>query len=386
MFSIGKLTVVGVGLIGGSVALAARRRGVAARVVGVDCRPEALGRALDRGLLDEATGDLAAGVAGAEVVVFSTPVDHIAASVLAAAPHCRPGALLTDAGSTKAAILRELDGRLPPGVNFVGAHPLAGSEKQGPEHARANLFEGSLVVLTPLSPDDNARFRARVFWEALGARAEIVGAEEHDRALALTSHLPHLAAAALAAVVPPELIRLTATGFRDTTRLASGDPALWAAIFLSNRAAVLAALEQLDGQLERFRQALTAADRERLEGLLREGKQVRDRADRVPFTYGEFYDYPRMIEFQIGSKWYFLRSAFDEEKDDYPDVYKVHLLPYRSEEEVKANPDYWMHLTGAVYLGQLPIEEMGFDETRRRTIDGRAFEKWLSARKESPGG
>src|SRR5262245_1545953 len=100
MFSIGQLTVVGVGLLGGSAALAARRRGVAARVVGVDCRPEALGRALDRGLVDEATGDLAAGVAGAEVVVFCTPVDHIAASVLAAAPHCRPGALLSDAGST----------------------------------------------------------------------------------------------------------------------------------------------------------------------------------------------------------------------------------------------------------------------------------------------
>ncbi len=276
MFSIGQLTVVGVGLIGGSVALAARRRGVAARVVGVDCRPEALGRALERGLLDEATGDLAAGVAGAEVVVFCTPVDYIAAGVLAAAPHCRPGALLTDAGSTKAAILRELDGRLPPGVSFVGAHPLAGSEKQGPEHARANIFEGSLVVLTPPSSDDNALSRARSFWEALGARTEVMGAEDHDRALALTSHLPHLTAAALAGVVPPELLGLTATGFRDATRLASGDPALWAAIFLSNRAAVLAALERLGDQLGRFRQALAAEDREQLEALLREGRQVRD--------------------------------------------------------------------------------------------------------------
>jgi prephenate dehydrogenase len=246
-------------------------------VVGVDCRPEALARAQERGMTDETTEDLAAGVAGAEVVVFCTPVDHIAAGVLAAAPHCRRGALLTDAGSTKAAILRELDGRLPPGVNFVGAHPLAGSEKQGPEHARADLFEGSLVVLTPPSPsDDNALSRARAFWEALGARVELMGAEEHDRALALTSHLPHLAAAALAGLVPQELLGLTATGFRDTTRLASGDPALWAGIFLSNRAAVLAALERLGGQLERFRQALAAGDREEVEALLRQGKQVRD--------------------------------------------------------------------------------------------------------------
>jgi cyclohexadieny/prephenate dehydrogenase len=276
MFRIDKLTVVGVGLIGGSVALVARRRGVAARVTGVELQPAALKRALARGLIDEAAADLAAGVAGAEVVVFCTPVDHIAAGVLAAAPHCRPGALLTDTGSTKAAILRELDGRLPPGVSFVGAHPLAGSEKQGPEHARANLFEGSLVVLTPPPSDDDALSRARAFWEALGARIEVMGAEEHDRALALTSHLPHLAAAALAGVVPPELLGLAATGFRDATRLASGDPALWAAIFLSNRPDVLAALDRLGGQLERFRQALSADDREQLEALLRKGKQIRD--------------------------------------------------------------------------------------------------------------
>jgi prephenate dehydrogenase len=277
MFRIDKLTVVGVGLIGGSVALAARRRGVAARVTGVDRQSGASERALQRGLIDEAAADLPSGVAGADVVVFCTPVDHIAAGALAAAPHCRPGALLTDAGSTKAAILRELDGRLPPGVSFVGAHPLAGSEKQGTEHARADLFEGQLVVLTPSSPpDDTALSRARGFWEGLGSRVEVMGAEEHDRALALTSHLPHLVAAALAGVVPVELLGLTASGFRDTTRLASGGPALWAAIFLSNRAAVLTALERLDDQLERFRQVLAADDREQLEALLREGKQVRD--------------------------------------------------------------------------------------------------------------
>jgi prephenate dehydrogenase len=277
MFRIDKLTVVGVGLIGGSVALAARRRGVAGHIVGVDRQPAALARALERGLIDEAAVDLASGVAGAEVVVFCTPVDHITAGVLAAAPHCRPGALLTDAGSTKSAILRELDGRLPPGVSFVGAHPLAGSEKQGPDHARANLFEGQLVVLTPPAPpDDSSLSRARGFWEALGSRVEVMGAEEHDRAVALTSHLPHLAAAAVAGIVPAELLGLTATGFRDTTRLASGDPALWSAIFLANRADVLAALDRLGGQLERFRQALSANDREQVEALLREGKQVRD--------------------------------------------------------------------------------------------------------------
>src|SRR3954471_11028924 len=145
MLKIDTLAVVGVGLLGGSVGLAARRRGVAGRVVGTDCRPAALQRALKRGILDEACA-LEAAAAAADVVVFCTPVDCIARQVLTAAPACRHGALLTDVGSTKAAIVRDVAGRLPPGVAFVGAHPLAGSEKDGPEHARADLFEGRLVL------------------------------------------------------------------------------------------------------------------------------------------------------------------------------------------------------------------------------------------------
>jgi prephenate dehydrogenase len=146
------LTVVGVGLLGGSTALAARRAGL--RVVGVDRDAAALERAVRRGVLDAAAADLAEGVRDADVVVFCTPVDVIAAGALAAAPSCRPGAVLTDVGSTKAAIAAALRGRLPDGVAFVGGHPLAGSERQGVEYARADLFAGRVVVLTP---DGDAR-------------------------------------------------------------------------------------------------------------------------------------------------------------------------------------------------------------------------------------
>src|SRR5262249_47568639 len=160
----------------------------------------------------------------------------LAAQVLEAAGSCRPGALLTDVGSTKAAIVRTLDGRLPAGVGFVGSHPLAGSEKTGFQNGRADLFDGRLVFVTPgPAPEKGALARVCAFWGQLGALVEVMSPEEHDQALALTSPLPHLAAAALAGALPHEWRRLTGTGFRDATRLASGSPEVWTAIFRSNR-------------------------------------------------------------------------------------------------------------------------------------------------------
>jgi prephenate dehydrogenase len=272
------LALVGVGLIGGSIGLAARRRGVAERVVGVDRDPGVLECALAGGILDETVQEVAAAAARADLVVVCTPVDHIGAMVLAAAAACRPGAVLTDAGSTKAAIVEAVRGRLPPGVAFVGSHPLAGSEKHGPEHACADLLEGRLVVVTPTPQTGEAALAAVCgFWKALGARVRLMEAGEHDQALALTSHLPHLLASALAGTLPPDLYELTATGFRDTTRLASSSPALWTAIFQSNRDAVLATLAHFEEHLGRFRQALAAADAAALNALLQLGKTVRDR-------------------------------------------------------------------------------------------------------------
>jgi prephenate dehydrogenase len=274
---ISTLAIVGVGLIGGSIALAARRRGVAARIVGSDQQADVLAQARREGLIEEGHSDLARAVAGADFVVFCTPVDCIAAQVVEAAAHCRPSTLLTDAGSTKAAILRDVSGRLPAGVEFVGSHPLAGSEKHGPAHASAQLLENRLVVVTPgKDTSDNALTRIRSFWSALGARVRVMDADEHDRALALTSHLPHLLSSALAGILPPELHDLTATGFRDATRLASGQPSLWSAIFRANQTHLLAALDRLEAQLRQFRDALHQGDRAALETLLRQGKTVRD--------------------------------------------------------------------------------------------------------------
>jgi cyclohexadieny/prephenate dehydrogenase len=277
MMRISQLAIVGVGLLGGSIAWAARRRGVAERIVGVDRRAEALGRSLADGMLDEASADLGAAAAGADLIVFCTPVDCIAEQVVEAARHCRSGTLLTDVGSTKAAIVREVRGRLPSGVTFVGSHPLAGSEKHGPEHASAHLFEGRLVVVTPdADAPDDALSAIEKFWSALGANVRVMDADEHDRALALTSHLPHLLSSALAGILPSELQSLTATGFRDTTRLAAGQPSLWSAIFLANRTHLLDALDLLEGKLNLFRDALSHNDRESLDKLLQQGKKVRD--------------------------------------------------------------------------------------------------------------
>jgi cyclohexadieny/prephenate dehydrogenase len=274
---INTLVLVGVGLIGGSIALAARRRGVAARVIGVDRQPEALDRALRDGLLDEAHSHLAAAAGVADLVVFCTPVDTIAAQVIEAAAACRPGTLLTDTGSAKAAIVRAVRGRLPAGIEFVGSHPLAGSQKHGPAHASAHLLEGRLVVVTPEPyTTDNALSPIRDFWTALGARVQVMDADEHDRALALTSHLPHLLSSALAGILPPELYELTATGFHDTTRLAAGQPTLWSAIFRANHVHLLTSLDRLNEQLQRFREALLQGDQATLEALLQQGKQVRD--------------------------------------------------------------------------------------------------------------
>ena len=277
VMTIQTLTIVGVGLIGGSIGLAAKKRGLAERVLGVGRRQASLQEALARGAIDEAFVDLSEAANRADVAIFCTPVDMIAEQILTAALRCKAGALLTDAGSTKAALVRSLAGRLPSDVSYVGSHPLAGSEKRGPEYADANLFDGKVTVITPTADTNGAVLdRLSAFWKALGSDVRIMDPEEHDRGLALTSHVPHLVAAALVSLLRPELLPLTATGFRDTTRVAAGDPALWTGIFLQNRDAVLAGLELVQGNLERFRQALTRSDRVTLDRLLTESKLLRD--------------------------------------------------------------------------------------------------------------
>jgi prephenate dehydrogenase len=271
------LTIVGVGLIGGSIGLAAKSRGLAERVLGVGRTEESLRRAQAVGAIDEGLLDLLAAVSPADFVVFCTPVDAVAAQVIAAAARCRPDTLLTDAGSTKAAIVSAVEGRLPRGIAFVGSHPLAGSEKRGPEHADAELFQDRLTIVTPTPRSQRqAVERTMAFWQVLGSRVRLMDPEAHDQALAVTSHLPHLVASALAGILPPELNELVASGFRDTTRIAAGDPSIWTGILLQNRAALLDELGRVQDRLIRFKTALMTQDRATVDALLEQGKRVRD--------------------------------------------------------------------------------------------------------------
>ena len=273
-----QITIVGVGLIGGSIGLAARVRGVAGRVIGVDRDPEAINNAMAVAALDDYCMDLAEGVAGSGLVVVCTPVDRIAEVIVAAARHVKPGTLFTDAGSTKAAIVAAVRGNLPPGVEYVPAHPIAGSEKSGSEFSNADLFvhRATAVVMSPFGANWDRTLAVGRFWEALGSRVVLMNADEHDRVLAFTSHLPHAVASAVAGVTQSDWLRITGGGFRDVTRVAAGDPELWGAIFEANRDATLSALDAFTHRLQEFRALLETGDRAGVVRWLTEGKQVRD--------------------------------------------------------------------------------------------------------------
>jgi prephenate dehydrogenase len=276
------ITIVGVGLIGGSVGLAARARGVARTVVGAGSRMATLETARKLGAITTIAPDLTAAAADAELVVVCAPVDHIVEQVRAIAPLCRPGTLIIDAGSTKEQIVAELDDAAAADgwgsrVHFVGSHPLAGNEKRGPGYASAELFAGRTVIVTPGDASRNEDVAAiGDFWQSLGAIVTQLSPAEHDRALAITSHLPHLLAAAIAGSTPERYVTLTAGGWQDTTRIAAGDPALWRQIMLANRANLLASLDEFSHQLAQCRAALEAGDAAALERLLAEAKRIRD--------------------------------------------------------------------------------------------------------------
>jgi prephenate dehydrogenase len=271
------LGIVGVGLIGGSIGLAARKSARFGGILGSGRDKANLKKAIDLGCIDEIADDLESLGRQADILVFCTPVDRIAEQVLSIAGACKPGTLITDAGSTKVQIVSQIEGKLPADIAFIGSHPLAGSEKRGAEHARADLFDGRLTIVTP-TPHTPAKTEKRVsdFWSSLGSRVLSMAPADHDQVLALTSHLPHLVAAALAGILPKEMRDFTANGFRDTTRIAAGDPALWTPIFLHNQAELADATIRLQHRLIEFSQALLAADEATLTRLLAEGKKVRD--------------------------------------------------------------------------------------------------------------
>jgi prephenate dehydrogenase len=275
------VAIVGVGLIGGSVGLALRERRLARTVVGIGRRAASLRKAKQHGAVTETTTNLPRGVAKADLVVVCTPVEKIVEQVRQAAEHCPAGALITDAGSTKATIVVALDDELRDGVAFVGSHPLAGSEKVGPEAARADLFDGRLVVITPTRRTQPKHVsQIEQFWQSLGARVVCMSPQAHDEAVAATSHLPHLLASALAAATPEDLLPLVAGGWLDTTRVAAGDVELWRQILSDNRLHVLKNLDKFEKVLSSFRTALERNDPAKIAKLLEQGKQTRDAVER----------------------------------------------------------------------------------------------------------
>lgn len=271
------VAIVGVGLIGGSIAAGLKKRGHSGAILGVGRDESRLDDARKAGLIDEGLSDIAKAASRADIVIFCTPVDMIADGVRSAADACRAGTLLTDAGSVKGTICRALDGKLSKNATFIGSHPIAGSEKQGFRHADANLFEGRICIVTPnATTSADQLLRLKSFWQTLGLAVLEMSPDEHDRALAETSHLPHVVAAALAATLSPSNRHLAATGFCDTTRIAAGDPDLWTAIFLANADDVLARIDSFSDSLRVFRIALNNRDAVTLKKLLQVAKTARE--------------------------------------------------------------------------------------------------------------
>jgi prephenate dehydrogenase len=278
-----RLAIVGVGLLGGSVAKAVRARALAREIVGIGRDLGRMAPALRDGALDRATTDVAEGVAGAERIVLAAPVlanETVLARVWQAAP---AGAVLTDVGSTKRGIVTAAE-RLAAGrpeVHFVGSHPMAGSEKAGYGVARVDLFQGATVVVTPTESTDAAVAKSiGEFWAALGARVVVLDPDSHDRAVAAISHLPHVAAWALVDAVvkfEPDALQIAARGFKDTTRIAASDPDVWREILLDNRAAVQASLAAYRQALDEIERLVAGGDASALTAYLARMKTTRER-------------------------------------------------------------------------------------------------------------
>jgi prephenate dehydrogenase len=282
--SISRMTIIGVGLIGGSLARAVRRNSPAVEIVGCGRHLPNLQRAQELGVIDRHETDPAQAVQGADLVVVAVPVGSIEGVFAAIADNLAPGAVVTDVGSTKGNVVeaarRRLGGRL---ADFVPGHPIAGTERSGVEASFAELFHGCCVILTPLAETRRpAVERMQALWRLAGARVVEMDVRHHDQVLAATSHLPHLLAYTLVDSLArmddsEEIFNYAAGGFRDFTRIASSDPALWRDICLANREAMLDMLQRFSGDLAAVTQAVREADGERLVQIFARAKEVRDR-------------------------------------------------------------------------------------------------------------
>ncbi|MBA3314755.1 MAG: prephenate dehydrogenase/arogenate dehydrogenase family protein [Planctomycetota bacterium] len=269
------LGIDGVGLIGGSIAAAVKSRGLCRLVLGFGRSAGRLEIAREEGLIDDCSTDYRA-AAKVDLLVCCLPVDRIGDAVRSAAKYMRPGTTVTDAGSVKVAVCAEIGSEPAPGIAFVGSHPLAGSEKQGFEHADAGLFAGRTCIVTPTEMSNaSAVSRIAEFWRGLGSNVVTMPPAEHDRIMARTSHVPHAIAAAIAAGLANGEEHFAASGFRDMTRIAGGDPRLWTGILLANREAVSAEMNAFIERCEAISSALASSDAQEVERLLVDGQRRR---------------------------------------------------------------------------------------------------------------
>ncbi len=275
-----KITIIGVGLVGGSLALAARASGVVSKIIGVGRNSENLKQALDMGAIDGFETDAAAGVSGSDLVVLAGPVGMFNKIAVEIRPHLKAGCLVTDVGSVKGDLVLKLESIMPEGVSFIGGHPIAGGSSSGAAFARADLFEGARFILTPTTqtPRDELS-RLQEFWGRLGSRVSLMDPYEHDKVFAAVSHLPHLVAYCLVNTVADrdEVIRNAGRGFLDTTRIASSPPDIWCDIFSMNKNNVLYSLSRFEEALSDLKALIECSDFESLKSELTKAKEARDR-------------------------------------------------------------------------------------------------------------
>lgn len=278
-----KVAIIGPGLIGGSMGLGLRSRGLAQTVVGIGRRRESLDKALEIGAIDTASLDPKTGVQDADLVVLATPISTFADLTAQVADSLRAGALFTDVASTKVEVVEVISSALHsrPDVSYIPTHPMAGSEQRGPEAAKADLFAGAICIVTPLTdtfPESKSCIAG--MWRALGAKVVSMTPQAHDRAVARISHMPHLAAAALMAVMDEADARLCGKGLLDTTRVASGSPSIWTDICRANREHIRASVTEYIGLLQKMVDALDNGNMARLNEILETAKSKRDRLAR----------------------------------------------------------------------------------------------------------
>ncbi|MBR2535557.1 MAG: prephenate/arogenate dehydrogenase family protein [Hyphomicrobium sp.] len=278
-----RVALIGIGLIGSSISHAARRAGIVGEIVGSSSTPATRAKAEELGLVTRAYETAAEAVKDADLVILCTPIGVYGKIAREIRPHLKPGAILSDVGSVKASVVRDIAPHVPDGVHFVAGHPIAGTEQSGPEAGFAELFDGRWCILTP-EPDTDRMAIAQLesFWRKLGSEVEIMSPEHHDLVLGITSHVPHLiafnivnTAAHLERVTDSEVIKFSAGGFRDFTRIAASDPVMWRDVFLNNKDAVLEMLGRFSEDLVVLQRAIRFGDGETLERLFTEARAIR---------------------------------------------------------------------------------------------------------------